>query len=105
MMTRTLSFLFLLVFSLWSCQSDEEASPLDSAIIHGLDVANCGCCGNWLIQFDGTPFSHHSQFTELPPDSDIDLENATFPLAVKVDWEVDSSSFCNFILIKEIELE
>ncbi len=94
----------LLFFS--SCKDKElvtlEAKYDSTGIIYGLDVANCACCGNWVIAIDGSEES--VQFLELPQDSNIDLENAVFPLEVALNWKVDESSFCSFILIEDIRL-
>jgi len=74
-----------------------------TGIIYGLDLANCGCCGNWLIEIDEN--GERDQFLALPQGSGIDLEKAVFPLEVKLNWRIDESSTCSFILIEDIELD
>jgi hypothetical protein len=52
--------------------------------ITGSDMRKCVCCGGWFIDFNDSTY----RFYELPDNSDINLENAVFPIVVKLNWSV-----------------
>jgi hypothetical protein len=68
--------------------------------ITGKDTAACPCCGNWKLKIDGDNTEY--QFIELPAAANIDLTAESFPLSVKLNWEIDQSSPCKYVVIKEI---
>ena len=41
------------------------------------------CCGGWIIEMDGSNYG----FDSLPSGCKIDLQTATFPIFVKLDWQ------------------
>ncbi len=100
----------LMLFVVSSCSKNDENSiekPQEKAIFYestatitGRDLAMCVCCGDWKIIIDGIvypaniqlPFIH--QFKFLPSNSNINLETATFPLNVKINWSIDNNT-CN----------
>ncbi|OUS02370.1 hypothetical protein A9Q86_03750 [Flavobacteriales bacterium 33_180_T64] len=89
-----------------SCKSNDdtelELEFESTAIILGFDIALCPCCGGWIINIDEQ--ESDNRFSELPQDSNIDLENAIFPISVKLNWS-ESDAFCGIgIVIESIEL-
>lgn len=88
-----------------NCSSNDDNSETQfesSATIAGLDMAQCACCGGWIININGEDAD--KRFSELPQNSNIDLENATFPLSVQLNWS-GSNEYCgNGITIQSIEL-
>ncbi|WP_298238419.1 hypothetical protein [uncultured Algibacter sp.] len=97
-----LVLLGLLMFT--SCINDDELEGQfeSSATISGFDMTLCACCGGWIIDIDGQ--EPDKRFSELPENSNIDLQNSTFPLSVKLNWS-ESNEYCNNgITIESIEL-
>ncbi len=102
------SVFFLLLFAgitLFACQDDTASGTscnLNEGQIIGQDFRKCSCCGGWFLQTADTTF----MFISLPEGSDIDLQNATFPIPVKFDYIPDSSicnGFLNRIILTHIE--
>ncbi len=101
--------LSLLVFFgfiiLLGCDNDDDsqASKFEStATISGFDMTLCACCGGWVININGQESDR--RFSELPQNSNIDLQNSTFPLSVRLNWS-ESNEYCgNGIIIESIEL-
>lgn len=88
----SLSFL-----SISSCKKDDEYQS--DGIITGQDLSLCGCCGGWFIEIDNTTY----RFYELPQGSDFTLDNATFPVTVKLNWKMmDNACLGDEILIEDI---
>jgi hypothetical protein len=50
--------------------------------IQGPDFSMCACCGGWFISIDNDRY----RFYELSEESDLDLENETFPITVRLNW-------------------
>ena len=42
------------------------------------------CCSGWFIKIDSLMY----EFDTLPTNSNINLEKETFPLMVKLDWQL-----------------
>jgi hypothetical protein len=100
----------LMILIVSGCSKNEENSiekPQEKVILYestgtimGRDMALCACCGDWKIIIDNMvcpaniilPFVH--QFKFLPANSNINLETATFPLNVKINWSIDNN-ICN----------
>lgn len=105
MKIRFLTLIFIFGFGFFtSCNKDDDTKfEFEStAIITGLDMALCPCCGGWIINIVGQ--ESDNRFLELPLDSDIDLGNTTFPISVKLNWS-ESNDFCGKgIVIESIEL-
>jgi hypothetical protein len=74
-------------FSLCHRESDDFMSR---GTITGPDLRDCACCGGWYIQIDTVVY----QFDTLPQNSGIDLGKETFPLKVKLDWQLSELSAC-----------
>jgi hypothetical protein len=58
--------------------------------ITGPDPRDCACCGGWYIEIDTTIY----EFDALPENSAIDLQKETFPLKVKLDWQLSERLAC-----------
>jgi hypothetical protein len=81
---------------------DKEENNYEShGTITGQDYRMCACCGGWLIIIDEKQY----QFNNLPEDSGIDLNKEKFPMAVKLDWELNTTGCPNTITIQRIEKE
>lgn len=102
--------LFAIILLVLSCSKNDDKiidKPQEKAIFYestvtktGRDEALCACCGDWKIVVDNMvypininlPFIY--QFKFLPANSNINLETATFPLNVKINWSIDNNT-CN----------
>lgn len=94
----------MLLTATWSCSGDDDSNPSDfesEALILGLDEQLCACCGDWLIKIDDQ--DEINQFVTLPEESTIDLENAEFPLSVRLDWSETTGPCAEHIQISRIE--
>ena len=105
-----LLLVLLTILFLSNCSKNDDniiEKPQEKIIVYestgkitGRDMALCACCGDWKIIIDNMvypanvllPFVH--QFKFLPANSNINLETATLPLSVKINWSVDNN-ICN----------
>ena len=71
-------------------------------VITGADMRMCPspCCGGWDI----TVNKEYYTFSALPQDSGMDLDKQKFPLAVKLNWKLDSICY-HHIAISKIALD
>jgi hypothetical protein len=80
--------LILLIFiALASCNKDNDSFK-SVGTITGFDGTECGCCGGYIIYIDDVRYLIDS----MPKDSGLDLQQETFPLTVRLDWQVINSS-------------
>lgn len=87
---------------LMACKKENAATngSLTSAVITGQDFRKCWCCGGWFIEIGSDTF----RFKELPAGAKIDLDDAAFPLPVKVKWKLQTDPcMSDLIDIQEIE--
>lgn len=82
-----------------SCVKD---SIFDSGTILGSDQRDCACCGGWLVEIDSDTY----RFNVLPEGSNINLEEATFPLEVLLNWSKDQNGCLgDEIIVHEINFK
>ena len=69
--------------------------------ITGIDGTMCGCCGGWIINIDDGRYLIDS----MPDNSGLDLSKETFPVTVKLDWQVvnNGCSFFGRITVQRIK--
>jgi hypothetical protein len=95
----------LVVFGSVSCQKEGSHSYESTGIITGLDPRMCPspCCGGWFISIDSVTY----EFDFLPDNSNINLSKETFPLLVKLDWQLSNTIECpnKRITIQRIAIE
>lgn len=106
MIMRLMIFLFVVVISWVSCEKETQKH---NGYITGIDArrcacfgVRCGCCNGYWLTVEDTAYL----FQDLPKGSDIDLENATFPIPVKVDYYQPSDSCTiqwGYVIITAIE--
>ena len=71
----------------------------NSGVITGQDGRYCGCCGGWFIDIDNTTY----RFDQIPKNSNFNLENPTYPIEVKLNWELkDEQCMGVEIIVEEI---
>ena len=77
---------FLIIVSLTSCDKEND-SYRSTGIITGADLTMCACCGGWIIFIDDVRYL----FDTLPKSSNLNIDKETFPLKVRLDWELTNS--------------
>lgn len=87
MKLKPLLSVIVLLVALAFCSKDGYMS--DGTII-GPDVRMCACCGGWFIDINSVTW----EFESLPSGSDIDLDNETFPLNVRLNWKLSDREAC-----------
>lgn len=85
-----LFFGVLLIIGFVSCQKPNTSDFQSTGIITGVDMKMCACCGGYYIQIDNVTY----EFETLPASSTIDLQKETFPIMVKLDWQLSTKSAC-----------
>ncbi len=98
-------FTALTVFVLinFSCKKDQQY--MSNGEIIGYDARMCPCCGGTEITIDNFQNPNWNGFFligDLPSNFTIG-DNEKFPIAVKLDWKIDSAHcFGNYINITRI---
>ncbi len=99
-MKKFILLIFLISTSFYCSNNDDNFES--SAKIIGFDASFCACCGGWLIEIDEN--ENLKRFDVLPKNATIDLQNATFPLLVNLNWTKTDTYCGNGIIIDNIEL-
>lgn len=100
---KLLIFCFIgLSFSFCGNDDDGVITYESQGTILGLDVAQCGCCGNWLLTIGDD--LRIRQFQTFPENSDIDLSTVEFPLAVRFNWSETNIDCVDHIIIDAIDV-
>ena len=77
--------IIILVFGisvLAACKKPDDSSFSD-AVITGVDYRKCMCCSGYFITIDTLQY----RFFNIPDTTEIKLENAVFPIPVKLKWK------------------
>ncbi len=83
---------------LTSCLKDNDFGQRGT--ITGPDYSLCYCCGGYLININDSTY----RFFQLPEQNNINLENASFPIGVILEWKKHPNpTLCNEIIILRIE--
>ena len=90
MKTKLLVVVFFILIGLAGCQKPNASDFQSTGIITGVDMKMCACCGGYYIQIDNVTY----EFETLPAGSNIDLQNATYPITVKLDWQLSTKPAC-----------
>jgi len=93
MKSKIVLLICLIFIGLISCQKEEDKGYKSFGLITGPDMRMCPspCCGGWFIQIDSLTY----EFDSLPHNSNIDLQNITFPVYVRLDWEFSDKFDCS----------
>ncbi len=98
----TLTFLILTIFS---CKKERDKQYMNNAEIIGYDARTCVCCGGTKITIDNVQNPNGNSYfliCNLPSNFTI-RENPRLPIAVKLDWKIDTAHcFGNYIDITRI---
>lgn len=92
--------IIVITFGLICCQKESDVDYQSNGKIIGPDPGMCICCGGWHIVIEGVTYN----FNSLPGNSNMDLQKETFPVFVKLDWQLSGSSGCpKWITIQRIQ--
>ncbi len=95
--------LTFLIVTISSCKKDQQF--LSNGNIIGYDARVCPCCGGTEITIDNVQNPNGNTYFligNLPTDFTLG-DNPKFPIAVKLDWKIDSAHcFGNYIDITRI---
>ena len=82
----------LMFFGFIYCQKENNYNYKSIGTITGQDVRMCPspCCSGWFIKIDSLTY----EFDSLPNNSNINLQKETFPLVVKLDWQLSNTPEC-----------
>ena len=96
---RTIRIIFLVLIMI-ACTKENDDYKSDG-IITGIDGTMCGCCGGWIINIDNGRYLIDS----MPDNSELDLSKETFPITVKLDWQLvnNGCSFFGRITVQRIK--
>jgi len=78
---KKIFFTGLMILILAACH--KETDTMDRGTITGADPRDCMCCGGWFVEIRDTLH----RFDLVPDGCTIDLNTATYPLKVKLDWK------------------
>ena len=84
-----------MVILLVGCKTDDIKYQSEGLII-GPDMRMCACCGGWLITIETITY----RFDSLPGKANIDLQKATFPIKVSLNWSLSDKPACSEKLIE-----
>src|SRR5665647_2434124 len=90
MMPNIKMLICIIIWGFTSCIQENSKDFISKGIITGPDIRMCACCGGWYIQINGLTY----EFDSLPDNSNIDLQKVTFPLSVKLDWQLSNKGGC-----------
>ena len=78
------SALFLIIAL--SCTNVDD-QYISEGSITSIDIRECSCCGGYFIAIGDSTY----RFRDLPPGNNVNLENSSFPIAVKLDWKASAN--------------
>jgi len=92
--------IIFLVFIMIAC-TKENSDYKSVGTIVGIDGTMCGCCGGWIINIEDVRYLIDS----MPENSGLDLAKETFPITVKLNWQLVSNgcSVLNRITVLRIK--
>jgi hypothetical protein len=79
-----------LVIVMIACTKESDYKSVGT--ITGIDGTMCGCCGGWIINIDNGRYLIDS----MPKNEGLDLSKETFPVTVKLDWQLVSNGCSTF---------
>lgn len=80
----------IIIGGFFGCSHEIIKDYQSNGKITGPDIRMCACCGGWYIQIDNLTY----EFDSLPVNSNIDLQKETFPVLVKLDWQLSDKGAC-----------
>jgi hypothetical protein len=89
-----------LIFIMMACNKENDDYK-SVGTVTGFDGTMCACCGGWIINIESARYLIDS----MPKDSGLDLSTETFPVTVKLDWQLvnNGCSFFGRITVQRIK--
>jgi hypothetical protein len=96
---KAIKIIFLVLIMIACTKENSDYKSVGT--VTGNDPRMCACCGGWIIVIEDVIYLIDS----IPKDSNIDLSTETFPVTVKLDWQLVSSgcSAFNRITVQRIK--
>lgn len=85
----------IVFFGFLCCHKEDVSNYKSNGKILGPDPRMCACCGGYYIQIDTITY----EFDALPDNSNINLQVESFPISVKLDWQLANVAACPDIRI------
>jgi hypothetical protein len=103
MKAKVIVLICTVFITFFCCQKEDSHIYKSDGIITGPDIRMCACCGGYYIQIESVIY----EFNSLPDNSNIDLQTESFPLFVKLDWQLANLTGCpdTKIIIQRIKKE
>jgi len=90
------------VLAMICCEKGNNSDYESNGKILGPDYGACICCGGWKILIDSVTYN----FDSIPENSNINLQKETFPILVKLNWQLPTNGGCpKWITIQRITKE
>jgi len=86
-MLKKICIVVFLLFVALSCSLEEDEFR-SNGVITGYDTRECVCCGGYFIEIANSAY----RFYDIPNGSRLNLDNPTFPIYVKLDWQKDPNA-------------
>jgi hypothetical protein len=82
----------LIVSTFLFCHQEKEPDYASKGKITGPDPRMCPspCCSGWFIEIDNSTY----EFDSIPVNTNINLQKETFPVYVKLDWQLSEKLVC-----------
>jgi len=75
-----------IIIGFFCCNKENDSDFESNGKITGPDYRMCPspCCSGWFIQIDSLTY----EFDSIPANSNFNLQKETFPIFVKLDWQL-----------------
>jgi hypothetical protein len=98
---KKIFYIIILLLGFMNCSMQEHEYESEG-IITGIDDRECSCCGGYFIEISDSTY----RFDTIPPGSNLKLQNADFPISVKLDWHEDPNACLgDEIIVERIEAQ
>ena len=82
-----------------SGSTNNEESKYKEAIITGVDMRKCLCCGGWFIKIDSVEYN----FATIPEGAEVNLNTESLPLTVLIQYNLRTEGCTNIIDITRMK--
>jgi hypothetical protein len=96
---KAIRIIFLVIIMMACTKENNDYKAIGT--VTGVDGTMCGCCGGWIIFIEDVKYLIDS----MPKDSNIDLATETFPITVKLDWQLVNTGCSAFNRITVLKIK